>query len=86
MFFSKMKDLLASSNRAKKIGLIMAGAIVMVTFAGLLIYQGTKKTITVTADGEKKEVQTHAETVSEVLGELEFEYKDLDELTPSKDR
>ncbi|MEH6946500.1 ubiquitin-like domain-containing protein [Bacillus sp. JJ634] len=51
---------------------------------GILFYQGTKQTITVSIDGQEQVVRTHAATVDEILKELEIQVKAEDYILPSK--
>ena len=82
----KMKDLaLSVSKSKKKLSIIAATLTVIMLVAGLLIYQGTKKSITLVADGEKKIVKTHAKTVGELLKEFEITLGEHDHLTPTEE-
>lgn len=83
MNFQKMTNLVISPGNSKKVVLFVACFLVgSVVIAGL-IYEGTKKTVVVYADGEKQETRTHADTVEEVLEELEIPYKPKDQLSPA---
>lgn len=82
----KMKDLaLSVSKSKKKLSIIAATLTVIMLVAGLLIYQGTKKSITLVADGEKKIVKTHAKTVGDLLKEYEITLGEHDHLTPTEE-
>lgn len=86
MNFQKMKDLaLAVFNSKKELVITAATLAVVVSVAGLLIYQGTKKSITLVADGEKRIVKTHAETVADLLEESEISLGKHDHLKPAKE-
>nr|WP_308315124.1 ubiquitin-like domain-containing protein [Bacillus sp. M6-12] len=52
---------------------------------GLLLYQGTKNTVALTLDGQKKVVKTHAPTIEGILKDLEITVHAEDYLYPSKD-
>lgn len=83
MNFQKMKNLVTSPGNSKKVVLFVACFLVGAVVVAGLIYEGTKKTVVVYADGEKQEVRTHADTVEEVLKELEIPYKEKDQLSPA---
>ena len=65
----------------KKIGLIIASFIVFAATLGILIYEGTKKTVAVTVDGEKMVVKTHAKTIADILEDLNVSVKKDDYLS-----
>lgn len=82
MDFKKMKDL-HLARRTKINILALTGLLAVVTAAGLVINQGMKKSVSVNLDGNKKEVKTNADTVGELLKELDVEYKERDYVDPS---
>ncbi|MBD3108957.1 DUF348 domain-containing protein [Bacillus sp. AGMB 02131] len=49
---------------------------------GLTFYQGTKKTVALTIDGEEKVVSTHAKTVKDLLDDLNISLTEHDYLHP----
>lgn len=69
----------------KKLGMLIASFIVFSATLSVLTYEGTKKTVALTIDGEKMTVKTHASTVGDILDELEVPVKDTDYLSHSKD-
>lgn len=83
MKFTKMKDLYTNIFRRNKALILTASFLVIASLTGLFIYQGTKKNVSLTLNGNKKEIKTHAETVHELLGELKINYKKQDYLSPS---
>lgn len=83
MKFTKMKDLFTTIFRRNKALILIASFLVIASLTGLFIYQGTKKSVSLTLNGSKKEIKTHAETVHELLGELKINYKKQDYLSPS---
>ncbi|CED99914.1 hypothetical protein B4064_3298 [Caldibacillus thermoamylovorans] len=83
MKFTKMKDLFTNIFRRNKALILIASFLVIASLTGLFIYQGTKKNVSLTLNGNKKEIKTHAETVHELLGELKINYKKQDYLSPS---
>ncbi|PAC33791.1 hypothetical protein CEJ87_15925 [Caldifermentibacillus hisashii] len=78
-----MKDLFTNIFRRNKALILIASFLVIASLTGLFIYQGTKKNVSLTLNGNKKEIKTHAETVHELLGELKINYKKQDYLSPS---
>ncbi len=59
----------------------------VVLFAGVItyaVYEGTKKNVTLSADGEKQEFRTHAKTVGDLLSEQEIAVGKHDDLSPAK--
>lgn len=83
MKFTKMKDLYTNIFRRNKALILIASFLVIASLTGLFIYQGTKKSVSLTLNDNKKEIKTHAETVHELLGELKINYKKQDYLSPS---
>ncbi|WP_368975180.1 ubiquitin-like domain-containing protein [Caldifermentibacillus hisashii] len=83
MKFTKMKDLFTTIFSKNKALILIASFLVIASLTGLFIYQGTKKSVSLTLNGNKKEIKTHAETVHELLGELKINYKKQDYLSPS---
>lgn len=65
----------------RKLGLVVASFLVFTATLMILITEGTKKTVAVTLDGEQVVVKTHAETVGEMLEELDVNIKDSDYLS-----
>ncbi|MFF2854566.1 ubiquitin-like domain-containing protein [Peribacillus sp. NPDC058002] len=59
-------------------------AILVSTALGILIYQGTKDTVTIMLDGKKEVVRTHAATVNDMLEDLEITVKAADYVHPSR--
>jgi len=83
MQFTKMKDLFSTFFKRNKALILIASFLVIASLTGLFIYQGTKKNVSLTLNGNKQEIKTHAETVHELLDELKINYKKQDYLSPS---
>jgi uncharacterized protein YabE (DUF348 family) len=83
--FRSMKSLFSESMSTKKWLIAISSFVVLVAVVGILFYEGTKKTIAVELDGEKKVVNTHADTVKELLDELNISFDSADYLFPSAD-
>lgn len=69
----------------KKLGILIASFIVFSATLSVLTYEGTKKTVALTIDGQEMTVKTHANTVGDILEELEVPIKDTDYLSHSTD-
>ncbi|RST71125.1 DUF348 domain-containing protein [Siminovitchia acidinfaciens] len=65
----------------RKLGLAVASFLVFTATLMILITEGTKKTVAVTLDGEQVVVKTHAETVGEMLQELDVDVTASDYLS-----
>ncbi|MGG0849034.1 ubiquitin-like domain-containing protein [Peribacillus simplex] len=62
----------------------ICSAILVSTALGILIYQGTKHTVTIMLDGKKEVVRTHAATVNDMLKDLEITVQAADYVHPSR--
>ncbi|MDL4839076.1 G5 and 3D domain-containing protein [Aquibacillus rhizosphaerae] len=69
----------------KKLVLPIVTVIALLLLVGLGTYQVTKAQVTVIQDGEVITVRTHAETVDELLNDLEIEVEEYDSLSHAKD-
>ncbi|WP_176757539.1 G5 and 3D domain-containing protein [Salimicrobium halophilum] len=56
---------------------------VTIAFISIVVFHSTKTSVQVSANGEKELVRTHADTVAELLNELNIETGDHDELSHS---
>ncbi|KAA0560266.1 DUF348 domain-containing protein [Bacillus sp. CH30_1T] len=83
MKFKTMKSLFSKSLSRRKwivtIGTLVTSAVVF----GILFYEGSKNTVALTLDGEQKEIRTHANTIQDILKELEISTRSQDYLYPS---
>ncbi|NQD67560.1 DUF348 domain-containing protein [Bacillus haikouensis] len=78
-----MKSLFSKSlSRRKWIAAIATIAASAAVF-GILFYEGSKNTVALTLDGEQKEIRTHANTIQDILKELEVSTRSEDYLYPS---
>jgi uncharacterized protein YabE (DUF348 family) len=83
MKFENMKSLFSKSlSRRKWIAAIATIAASAAAF-GILFYEGSKNTVALTLDGEQKEIRTHANTIQDILKELEISTRSEDYLYPS---
>ncbi|MDP1421096.1 ubiquitin-like domain-containing protein [Peribacillus simplex] len=62
----------------------ICSAILVSAALGILIYQGTKDTVTIMLDGKKEVVRTHAATVNDMLEDLEITVQAADYVHPSR--
>ncbi len=80
-----MKNLIPKSFGKKRIAIVLGGTIIVAASVGMLFYQGTKNTVSLTLNGQKTIVKTHAATVNDILAEFEITAKAEDYIHPSKD-
>lgn len=79
-----MENLVPRSFGVKRTVNAISSVVVIAAAIGSLFYQGTKQTVTVMVDGQAQVVRTHANTVAEVVKELEIPVAAKDYLHPSK--
>ncbi|QTN01246.1 DUF348 domain-containing protein [Sediminibacillus dalangtanensis] len=75
----KLFSQLLSAFRTKPV--IYAASIAVLFLAGIFTFQVTKAQVTVSADGETTTVRTHADTVGDVLEELNIELGEHDKIS-----
>lgn len=80
-----MKNLFLKSLRSKQVAFTITFVALFVTVMTLVIYEGNKKTVTLSINGEQEEIRTHANTVSKLLSENEIKVSEYDIVTPSMD-
>lgn len=81
--FKNMKSLFFRSLGRKKLAIAFAGFIVAVGLAaGILIYEETKKTVSLTLNGKQTVIRTHADTIHELMGEQRVLIHSKDYLFP----
>jgi uncharacterized protein YabE (DUF348 family) len=78
-----MKNLFSTSSRKKKWAVISASLVVFVAILGVFLFQGTKETVALTLDGEKKVIKTHADTIQEIFDDLDISIRSEDYVFPS---
>lgn len=79
-----MKNLFSRPRRTSRTILIMTSAAVFMFATGIIFYESTKKTVALSLDGKKQTVKTHADTINELLQELEVEVGKEDYLSLAK--
>ncbi|MFF5997069.1 ubiquitin-like domain-containing protein [Lysinibacillus sp. KU-BSD001] len=80
-----MKNLFFSSLRRKQTAVRILSLILFVTVILFVLYQGTKTSIVVNANGEQIELATHAQTVAELLASQDITVAEYDKVSPSLD-
>jgi uncharacterized protein YabE (DUF348 family) len=80
-----MKNLFSKSMSKKKWAVISASFVVFATTLGVLTFEGTKETVALTLDGEKKIVKTHADTIQELFDELDISLRSEDYVSQKLD-
>ena len=76
-----MKNLFSRPRQTPKVILIMTSIAVFLLTSGILFFEGTKKTVALSLDGEKQKVKTHAETIGELLEEHDISVGSADYLS-----
>lgn len=85
IWIKTMKNLFSKSFTQKKWSIVIGSFIVLLTSAGFITYEASKKNVTLNLDGREKAVKTHASTVKELFEELDISIKSQDHVTPKKD-
>ncbi|WP_142339218.1 G5 and 3D domain-containing protein [Bacillus sp. AFS055030] len=75
--------LLSRLGSSKKLAVQLAGALVFTGSVGTGAYEGLKEQVTLEVDGKEQVIQTHANTVAELLKEQNINITNADELYPS---
>src|SRR5699024_6753457 len=58
------------------------GVLGLVAFSGFILFEATKAQVDITDNGEKETVQTHADTVAELLDEMGITVGEHDDISP----
>ncbi|MCM3570816.1 G5 and 3D domain-containing protein [Neobacillus mesonae] len=77
-----MKSLFSKSLSGKNAAIAFTSFIVLLTALGVFFFEGSKKTVAITLNGEERVVKTHAATVKELLDELDVAADSKDYLHP----
>ncbi|MEG0259034.1 MAG: ubiquitin-like domain-containing protein [Lysinibacillus sp.] len=80
---NSMKNLFLGSLRSKQTVIRIISLVLFVSVITFVLYQGTKKTVTLDNNGETIEVATHAKTVEEFLETQNITVAEHDKLSPS---
>ncbi|MBB6455233.1 uncharacterized protein YabE (DUF348 family) [Salirhabdus euzebyi] len=71
-------------KNTKKLLVLVMSTIVFFASLGILIYETTKADVVLVNNGVEQSVRTHANTVDELLSELDVEAEDYDEVLPNR--
>ncbi|KOS70365.1 hypothetical protein AEA09_02400 [Lysinibacillus contaminans] len=80
---NSMKNLFLESLRSKQTVIRIISLVLFVSVISFVLFEGTKKTVTLEANGEVTEISTHAKTVEELLIDHNIDVAEHDVLTPS---
>ncbi|UDK94991.1 DUF348 domain-containing protein [Lysinibacillus sphaericus] len=80
---NSMKNLFLGSLRSKQTVIRIVSLVLFVSVISFVLYQGTKKSVTLNANGEAIEVSTHAKTVEELLQNQNIDVAAHDKISPS---
>ncbi|WML50343.1 ubiquitin-like domain-containing protein [Neobacillus sp. PS3-34] len=78
-----MKNLFSTSLSKKKLAIIFASFLVFAVSLGILFYEGSKKTVALTLNGQEKVIKTHADTIQEIFDELNIPIHSEDYVFPT---
>ncbi|CAH2717126.1 hypothetical protein BACCIP111895_04316 [Neobacillus rhizosphaerae] len=62
--------------------IVFASFVVLLTILGVLFFEGSKNTVAITLNDEHMVVKTHADTIKEILDELDVSPRSQDYLSP----
>jgi uncharacterized protein YabE (DUF348 family) len=80
---STMKNLFSMSLRSKQIALVTIAFALFVSIISLVLYEGSKKSVTMHVNDEQIEIKTSAHTVGQLLASQDIEVAEHDLVTPS---
>ncbi|PIJ98034.1 G5 and 3D domain-containing protein [Lysinibacillus sphaericus] len=78
-----MINLIIRSLKTQRVVVIISSLVLFISIASFVLYQDTKKTVKLNANGETIEVATHANTVKQLLLEKNIEVAKHDQIAPS---
>ncbi|NHC42389.1 DUF348 domain-containing protein [Bacillus sp. MM2020_1] len=78
-----MKNLFSKSLSRKTLTIAFASFVVLLTTLGILYYEGSKKTVAITLNDQQEVVKTHADTIQELLDEIDVSTRSQDYLQPN---
>jgi len=83
MINKSMKNLFFKTLRNKQTGIAIIAVILFVSVLSAVLFIGTKHTIALSLNGKQQEIQTHADTVGELLEEQNIQVSSADLVSPS---
>lgn len=78
-----MKNLFSMSLRSKQIAAVAVALALFVSIISLVLYEGSKKSVTLHVNDEQIEIKTSAHTVGQLLASQDIEVAEHDLVTPS---
>jgi uncharacterized protein YabE (DUF348 family) len=78
-----MKNLFSKSMKKRKWAILTVSIVVFTAVFGYLLFEGTKKSVALTLNGEEKEIRTHANTIQDILQDLKIPLQSEDYLYPT---
>ncbi|MDQ0177915.1 G5 and 3D domain-containing protein [Bacillus chungangensis] len=83
MKIKNMKSLFSKSMSKNKWAAVIVTFVVLITAISFVTYEGTKKTVALTIDGEEQVIKTHAKTIADILKSLDIDTRSEDYLSPA---
>lgn len=80
--FQNMKNLFPESLSGRSWTIIFASFVVLLTTLSIFFFEGSKNTVAMTLNGKQMVVNTHADTIKELLDELDVTLSSKDYLYP----
>jgi uncharacterized protein YabE (DUF348 family) len=80
-----MKNLFSKSLSKKRLAIYSASLLVFIVALTFFVYEGTKKTVAMTLDGQEKIIKTHANTIKDIFEELDISLGEKDYLSVAAD-
>ena len=78
---NSMKNLFSKTLSKKKLVIFSASFLVFAAALGFFMYEGTKKTVALTLDGEERVIKTHANTIQDLFNDLKISLRSEDYLS-----
>ena len=80
-----MKNLVSESLSSRALTIAFASFVVLLTTLGVLLFEVSKNTVAITLNGKPQVVKTHADTIKELLDNLDVPVRSQDHLSPKAD-
>ena len=78
---NSMKNLFSKTLSKKKLVIFSASFLVFAVALGFFMYEGTKKTVALTLDGQERVIKTHADTIQDIFNDLDISLRSEDYLS-----
>ncbi|EDL63679.1 G5 and 3D domain-containing protein [Bacillus sp. SG-1] len=79
-----MKNLFSKSMKKRKWAILTVSIVAFAAVFGYLLFEGTKKSVALTLNGEEQEIRTHANTIHDILQDLQIPLQSEDYLYPTE--